>query len=109
MSFKLVSTTRGLDSPAAIAYGFTEKLVGIPSTRHVFQRLLIVGALETNLEQLQGLPVLFIPGNAGSSRQVRSIASSASRQYYSFPSQASPDFKSRGLKPLDFFAGEHSA
>ncbi|KAF8165658.1 GPI-inositol-deacylase [Crassisporium funariophilum] len=52
------------------------------------------------------LPVLFIPGNAGSSHQVRSIASSASRQYYSSPYSISPEFESRSLKPLDFFAVE---
>lgn len=46
-----------------------------------------------------GTPVLFIPGNAGSSRQVRSIASSAARQFY---------HKSGiwGDTPLDFFTVE---
>ncbi|TFK43831.1 GPI-inositol-deacylase [Crucibulum laeve] len=53
---------------------------------------------------LQGLPVLFIPGNAGSSNQVRSIASSATRQFYSMPGRIAPEFASRSLKPLDFFA-----
>lgn len=55
-----------------------------------------------------GLPVLFIPGNAGSSHQVRSIASSASRQYYSNPHQIAPEFSARtgSHKPLDFFAVE---
>lgn len=53
-----------------------------------------------------GIPVLFIPGNAGSSHQVRSIASSAARQYYASPGVVSSDFKSRTLKPLDFFAVE---
>ncbi|KAF8517867.1 PGAP1-like protein-domain-containing protein [Gautieria morchelliformis] len=55
-------------------------------------------------EQLSGIPVLFIPGNAGSSRQVRSIASSASHQYYQDPYKPHPEFLSSGLKPLDFFA-----
>lgn len=54
--------------------------------------------------QIQGVPVLFIPGNAGSSHQVRSIASSATRQFYSSPQVVAPEFSS-GLKPLDFFAG----
>ncbi|KAJ7129279.1 PGAP1-like protein-domain-containing protein [Mycena epipterygia] len=53
-----------------------------------------------------GVPVLFIPGNAGSSRQVRSIASSATRQYYDAPYSIASEFRSRSLKPLDFFAVE---
>ncbi|KAH9482359.1 GPI inositol-deacylase [Psilocybe cubensis] len=52
------------------------------------------------------LPVLFIPGNAGSSRQIRSIASSASKQYFSAPHIISPVFITRPLKPLDFYAVE---
>ncbi|KAF8622170.1 hypothetical protein AX15_007285 [Amanita polypyramis BW_CC] len=51
-------------------------------------------------------PVLFIPGNAGSSHQIRSIASSATRQYYSSPQIISTEFATRPLKPLDFFAVE---
>ncbi|KAL1734367.1 PGAP1-like protein-domain-containing protein [Schizophyllum commune] len=54
----------------------------------------------------QGVPVLFIPGNAGSSHQVRSIASSAARQFQGSPGSISPEFKTRTLKPLDFFAVE---
>lgn len=52
--------------------------------------------------------MLFIPGNAGSSHQVRSIASSAARQYFSSPHIISPDFSSRSpaAKPLDIFAVE---
>ncbi|RDB19940.1 GPI inositol-deacylase [Hypsizygus marmoreus] len=56
--------------------------------------------------QAQGTPVLFIPGNAGSSHQVRSIASSATRQFYTSPSVVAPDFSERTVKPLDFFAVE---
>ncbi|KAA1475868.1 PGAP1-domain-containing protein [Dentipellis sp. KUC8613] len=52
------------------------------------------------------MPVLFIPGNAGSSHQVRSIASSAARQFYSSPYTMSPEFSSRGMKPIDFYAVE---
>ncbi|KAK0190614.1 PGAP1-like protein-domain-containing protein [Armillaria mellea] len=51
-------------------------------------------------------PVLFIPGNAGSSRQVRSISSSAVRQFYSSPHRLSPKFEGTPFKPLDFFAVE---
>ena len=52
--------------------------------------------------------MLFIPGNSGSSHQVRSIASSATRQYFSSPYVISPDFSSRSpaSKPLDIFAVE---
>ena len=52
--------------------------------------------------------MLFIPGNAGSSHQVRSIASSATRQYFSSPHVISPEFSSRSpaTKPLDIFAVE---
>ncbi|THV08207.1 GPI-inositol-deacylase [Dendrothele bispora CBS 962.96] len=53
-----------------------------------------------------GAPVLFIPGNAGSYKQVRSIASSAARQYFSRPNDASFEFTSRGVKPLDVFTVE---
>ncbi|PVG04365.1 PGAP1-domain-containing protein, partial [Serendipita vermifera] len=50
--------------------------------------------------ELRGLPVLFIPGNAGSSRQVRSVASSAARQFFQEEHGASMS------KPLDFFTVE---
>ena len=53
----------------------------------------------------RGAPVLFIPGNAGSSRQVRSIASSAARQYFTEPFTPNAELVARGVKPLDFFAG----
>ncbi|CCM00426.1 uncharacterized protein FIBRA_02458 [Fibroporia radiculosa] len=56
--------------------------------------------------QLHGSPVLFIPGNAGSSHQVRSIASSATRQFFSSPYHISPEFAKNGRKALDFFALE---
>ncbi|KAJ8515807.1 hypothetical protein ONZ45_g6816 [Pleurotus djamor] len=56
-----------------------------------------------------GVPVIFIPGNAGASGQVRSIASSATRQYFSRPGVVAQEFEAgrkRGVKPLDFFALE---
>ncbi|KAF9226838.1 PGAP1-domain-containing protein [Gyrodon lividus] len=56
--------------------------------------------------QAVGVPVLFIPGNAGSSHQVRSIASSAARQYFSSPFVVSNEFTGRKVKPLDFYAVE---
>ncbi|KAI9000694.1 GPI-inositol-deacylase [Trametes punicea] len=62
------------------------------------------GNLENN--ELHGSPVLFIPGNAGSSHQVRSIASSAANQYFSSPYQVAPEFANQGYTGLDFFAVE---
>ncbi|TFY56592.1 hypothetical protein EVJ58_g7544 [Rhodofomes roseus] len=56
--------------------------------------------------ELRGSPVLFIPGNAGSSHQVRSIASSATRQYFSSPYHVSPAFEPGPQQPVDFFALE---
>ena len=61
--------------------------------------------LQQSGQRKDSLPVIFIPGNAGSSHQVRSIASSATRQYYSSPYVISPAFEKSQLKPLDFFAG----
>lgn len=49
---------------------------------------------------------MFIPGNAGSSHQVRSIASSAARQYYSSPFEVSTEFSYKDVRALDFFAVE---
>nr|XP_019047771.1 hypothetical protein I302_04388 [Kwoniella bestiolae CBS 10118]OCF26701.1 hypothetical protein I302_04388 [Kwoniella bestiolae CBS 10118] len=46
---------------------------------------------------LAGHPVVFIPGNAGSYQQVRSIASSAARQYQEGSSGE------QGIRRLDFF------
>nr|AOR51856.1 GPI-inositol deacylase [Phaffia rhodozyma] len=53
-----------------------------------------------------GQPVLYIPGNAGSMMQVRSIASSASRQYWTGPFISNKAFIERGIKPLDFFTAD---
>ncbi|KAH9912392.1 PGAP1-like protein-domain-containing protein [Fomitopsis serialis] len=56
--------------------------------------------------ELRGSPVLFIPGNAGSSHQVRSIASSATRQYFSSPYHVEAAFEHGPQRPVDFFALE---
>nr|XP_019009694.1 uncharacterized protein I206_05254 [Kwoniella pini CBS 10737]OCF48475.1 hypothetical protein I206_05254 [Kwoniella pini CBS 10737] len=50
--------------------------------------------------QVTGYPVLFIPGNAGSYQQVRSIASAASRQYADGKTMTG---QSRMDRKLDFF------
>lgn len=50
-----------------------------------------------NEDSLTGVPLLFIPGNAGSYRQVRSIASESAAMYYA-------GFKEGD--PIDFFSAE---
>ena len=58
-------------------------------------------------KQPNGQPVIFIPGNAGSYMQVRSIASSSSRQYHGDLGGISADMQ--GLKKRDFFTGKFEA
>ncbi|KAG5440175.1 hypothetical protein PCANB_001744 [Pneumocystis canis] len=55
-----------------------------------------------NLHDLQGIPVLFIPGNAGSYKQVRSIASEAAHQFSML--QLDPILRKRYIRNLDFFS-----
>lgn len=59
------------------------------------------------------MPVLFIPGNSGSFKQVRSIASSAAHQFFQRDEQSGSaigfvddEEATRSWKELDFFAGE---
>ncbi|GAA5958201.1 hypothetical protein JCM10213_001613, partial [Rhodosporidiobolus nylandii] len=53
---------------------------------------------------LQGTPVLFVPGNAGSFRQVRSLAAAATRTYWELPGVPRRSVAGRqGAAPLDFF------
>ncbi|KAF9425760.1 GPI inositol deacylase [Podila epigama] len=58
----------------------------------------------SQFEQLQmsGVPALFIPGNAGSAKQVRSIAKEASKYYYG--SQGGGGGGRPGSAPIDFFS-----
>jgi len=51
---------------------------------------------------LRGAPVLFIPGNAGSYKQVRSLSSEASRYYQGVLRHDANKIK-EGIRPLDFF------
>ncbi|CAE6433307.1 unnamed protein product [Rhizoctonia solani] len=67
--------------------------------------LLLYREVGWDTEQPNGRPVLFIPGNAGSSHQVRSIASSAARQLYSTPHVRSTDIPAN-VEPLDLYAVE---
>ncbi|KZW04344.1 PGAP1-domain-containing protein [Exidia glandulosa HHB12029] len=57
-------------------------------------------------DELHGVPVLFIPGNAGSSKQARSIASSACRQYFTSPNVPSEDFFPKAVEALDVYTAE---
>ncbi|KAL2435281.1 GPI inositol-deacylase [Exophiala dermatitidis] len=51
---------------------------------------------------LRGAPVLFIPGNAGSYKQVRSLSSEASRHFHNVLRHDANAIKG-GVRPLDFF------
>ncbi|KAJ9614518.1 GPI inositol deacylase [Cladophialophora chaetospira] len=51
---------------------------------------------------LRGAPVLFIPGNAGSYKQVRSLSSESSRYYHNFLRQDAEAAKA-GVRSFDFF------
>ncbi|KAI2635049.1 GPI inositol-deacylase [Xylaria nigripes] len=52
--------------------------------------------------KVKGIPVLFIPGNAGSYKQVRSIASESARYFHEVLHPNATSAKS-GIKNLDFF------
>ncbi|KAG0371220.1 GPI inositol deacylase [Mortierella sp. AD032] len=49
-----------------------------------------------------GIPALFIPGNAGSAKQMRSIAKEASKYYYENLAEGQRDGKT-SARPIDFF------
>ncbi|GAA96257.1 uncharacterized protein L969DRAFT_14453 [Mixia osmundae IAM 14324] len=51
-----------------------------------------------------GIPVLFAPGNAGSFRQIRSLAAAAARQFYDSPGVPNSALLKAGARHLDFFA-----
>ncbi|KAF1850735.1 GPI inositol-deacylase [Cucurbitaria berberidis CBS 394.84] len=53
--------------------------------------------------RVKGVPVLFIPGNAGSYKQVRSLASEAAYHYHN-NIREHVDARQAGKRPLDFFA-----
>jgi pimeloyl-ACP methyl ester carboxylesterase len=57
---------------------------------------------------MTGIPVLFIPGNAGSHKQIRSIAAAAARSFYLTPGQPDEALRQQGARNLDFFAGVSS-
>ncbi|KAL7627627.1 GPI inositol deacylase [Parahypoxylon ruwenzoriense] len=55
-----------------------------------------------NVPKIKGIPVLFIPGNAGSYKQIRSIASESAR-YFHDVLQHDAAALNAGAKNLDFF------
>ncbi|KAF8609615.1 PGAP1-domain-containing protein [Ceratobasidium sp. AG-I] len=67
--------------------------------------LLLYREVGWDSEVPSGRPALFIPGNAGSSHQVRSIASSAARQIYDSPHVRSTNLPAN-VEPLDLYAVE---
>ncbi|PVH99739.1 GPI inositol-deacylase [Periconia macrospinosa] len=52
--------------------------------------------------RVKGVPVLFIPGNAGSYKQVRSLGSEAAHYYHNV-FKHDENAANAGLRPLDFF------
>lgn len=58
--------------------------------------------LELISVQVQGVPVLFIPGNAGSYKQVRALGSEAAHHYHNVLRHDTGASKA-GKRPLDFF------
>ncbi|KAB2104747.1 GPI inositol-deacylase [Alternaria gaisen] len=52
---------------------------------------------------VKGVPVLFVPGNAGSYKQVRSLAAEAAYHYHNTV-QHDADAGKAGKRPLDFFS-----
>jgi glycosylphosphatidylinositol deacylase len=57
----------------------------------------------TDSLQVKGVPVLFVPGNAGSYKQVRSLAAEAAYHYHNTVQQ-DVDASKAGKRPLDFFS-----
>ena len=54
--------------------------------------------------KVHGVPVLFIPGNAGSYKQASSIAAAAARYFYASPGNPRTDLWDNSMRNLDFFA-----
>ncbi|EOA86267.1 uncharacterized protein SETTUDRAFT_110320 [Exserohilum turcica Et28A] len=61
------------------------------------------GSLDEDTRARHGVPVLFIPGNAGSYKQVRSLAAEAAYHYHNNV-QHDVDAGKAGKRPLDFFS-----
>jgi glycosylphosphatidylinositol deacylase len=60
-------------------------------------------AIELTVPQVKGVPVLFIPGNAGSYKQVRPLAAEAAYHYHNVL-RHDVGARGAGKRPLDFFS-----
>jgi glycosylphosphatidylinositol deacylase len=66
---------------------------------------LLIQGTEIDDDQVKGVPVLFITGNAGSYKQVRPLAAEAARYYKSHVEQDNTALKA-GTRNLDFFTAD---
>ncbi|CAI4060916.1 hypothetical protein SKDZ_06G0400 [Saccharomyces kudriavzevii ZP591] len=87
--------------------GFDERYTPLAHKYHLYlyrEQSVDKGPLNGDELQLDGIPVLFIPGNAGSYRQSRSIASACSNLY------VDPDIRAtlnnKNVQNLDFFTAD---
>lgn len=84
---------------------FDERYTPLAKKYHLFlyrEQDLDQTPIENEDLKLNGVPVLFIPGNAGSYRQVRSIASACSELYFNHRE----NLKNKDAQNLDFFAAD---
>lgn len=85
--------------------GFNEKFTSLANKYHLYlyrEQGMDKEPLNNGEIKLDGIPVLFIPGNAGSYRQVRSIAAACSELYF----KQSDILINKNAKNLDFFAAD---
>lgn len=80
---------------------FTGKLISMGIIKLVNVNLDLLSYADVP-RQIKGIPVLFIPGNAGSYKQVRPIAAEAAQYWYDYL-QHDAGALSRGAAPLDIF------
>jgi len=92
------------DLPANTRSTFTASKASITTQRLDILKLKGVGRIHslTIVLQVRGIPVLFIPGNAGSYKQVRPIAAEAANYFHDVLQQDESAIKA-GARSLDFF------
>ncbi|GAV49906.1 hypothetical protein ZYGR_0S00390 [Zygosaccharomyces rouxii] len=113
--FTVFGTFHGADSPKCHSVymypsyakidGFDSKFTSLAQKYHLYlyrEQGLDTEPMEDNSIQLDGIPVLFIPGNAGSFKQVRSIAAICSELYFA----SEGEIKNPYRRNLDFFAAD---
>lgn len=85
--------------------GFDSKFTGLAQKYHLYlyreQGKDRIPAENEDI-QLDGIPILFIPGNAGSFKQVRSIAAASSNLFFDDPGS----IQNSHARNLDFFAAD---